>query len=1334
MNGTAAFLDEIAPLSPGERYRRLASEAKRLGADGRLGELAGHGLFGAQTALFAAARAGEREFLGRLIGHGDATVAAYAGALAVRCGPLSDEDRRRVLEAAKTVRIRVYREVRRQQRSGTAERILPAVREHFGDAEAVRLLPACGGETVARLLPEMGYAVVNWKSLARRHPGAFTEYARNALAERPESARKSWWERHAAGIEVAGQADPASWLDLSLENRWSSASTPGRRCVPRWLALDPEKTWTLLHSRERGNRLYHFGVPRSIGRALEREPAEAIAGLAADGHGFWPFRKLVFSLSPRKRREVLEAMGPERARSVFTELLEELPRDYRIGEARRRLQSRSAEQSRDYRMLLYTALPWAESRETLLEGVGRPNAAQRAEGYRHLVGAAVMDGGPDVLGEVLSHAKRAVADQDQVRSAVLETLARVPAAAWREEHVERLRELLETALRSPWRTGETDRAVIDLAVRLRDAGFGEFAMEVFESIARLGDVEEVRRGLAMLSRDEAVELALRSMAVLRDQVSLGRTRLLRRFARRLGRDAHRVAGFEELLAEVVFGDDAVAAQKTVELWLGSGPDRSGRLGLLEGTGLLPVPGVFARVARHRPDMVARWLERGDATTTGEASVLMRPLGIAVTRKWPPRLRAAFLDQLGGLVADERRDDRERARGLRAMARFPELDLARVSPHLDDPGLVGATALLTLGNVRDDAAWNLLIDRSGGDDLGLAALALGERGRRMRPDLLTRRLKDLTGTHSLERLAVGLWIGQGLEVDGDRLRERWGADLSVGLRAEIVAQLIDHRLEHPAAGAILADSVRFGPDVCESVLRLEPHGVPAALKETVAGAAVDACGSGDPDLAEEGMDSLRAWASTEPAAVEALARMVTGMVGAAPWQRAAAALSRLAGEGTGLDRLARVIRLLRTVEEPEAEENRDLPARQRLSALCNWLMLNAAGNREALWTAAAEMPGHLALKLRAQTLAWDSSPEELAGFAAGLSHTLEARAAADRFARRIWQEGGEHVPSFLESLVDTGDGRAALVAAFVLDQVGGSHLPWTERTRSLVKALRRHGDPEVRYVAADVWTAGELGVLQHDHVGPVRVLEGQAEDVGLDGLVGGGVLDRSDRQDEEASLAGHLVVEGIGSGEVAAGAVGEAPVGALPVAGRDGLVGLLGHDGGVLLVELDDPHAGGGGEIGVVEPGLHRAGAVVEGVGVFRVLHREGAVLLVGYAVENQLAGLLGPVGLEGVGDLRARLGLLEEVLRPVRGPVLGVRAEVGDGGAEVVERPAGEGIPAHEEAAGGDEGEDDQDGRRGLGTLGVGGDGRGSGGLVGHERASFRDRRRDGPIVRCGRV
>ncbi|WP_378732416.1 hypothetical protein [Nocardia brasiliensis] len=129
-----------------------------------------------------AAIAGDRGHLvGQLDSAGQEFVSRAVVAL-VRIGVAPEVLVERLPRMAHRTRRVLYRALGRGRDSSLSDALLPGVRQHFGDAEAARVLPYYSTGLVTEQLPELAYAAPNWQTLSRKHTDVVLSYLEDLAA------------------------------------------------------------------------------------------------------------------------------------------------------------------------------------------------------------------------------------------------------------------------------------------------------------------------------------------------------------------------------------------------------------------------------------------------------------------------------------------------------------------------------------------------------------------------------------------------------------------------------------------------------------------------------------------------------------------------------------------------------------------------------------------------------------------------------------------------------------------------------------------------------------------------------------------------------------------------------------------------------------------------------------------------------------------------------------------------------------------------------------------------------------------------------------------------
>ncbi|MFF3561752.1 hypothetical protein ACFYXS_17075 [Streptomyces sp. NPDC002574] len=619
------------------------------------------------------------------------------------------------------VRRDVYRVLRLSRRRELAARLLPEVRERYGDAEAAQLLAACPAGTAGEWLPRLDAPAGVLASLVRTAPRAVAEYLVRA-AERAEGTY-GWYRlvhRHLVLVESLARRDPGAALLLAEK-------------APR-LMTDDAVVAALHRPRDLLAAVRRAGVtelpladgplPRSVRRALRGLATEELAALAAvcrtrddenrDLAEPVTADPLLALLPPGTRVRLVRERVPEGNRhkvpvSAVAALEPEdraaFVRDLPAGPGR----------GRDVRPRFGVLLPPAEA-EPLYRGLADDvNVHRRASAWPGLLAAAARHGDPAEYARIFTTCERAWHDQYVVRQAALEQAAAAPARLLAAVPYAALRDAALTTVQSHDSTAYTLqvaerllRRVVVAAATHRDH---ERAVAVAPLLAQV--VADLRFPGPSTPLD--VDLpAARAVWAAGHQGAGARNAL--GIAALLERHAAALPGCDAFLARTALeSDDPALAARAAGVWLADPATREARAAeLLQcGRRFVAVPHLEETVTRRRTDLLERlpavagqpWVPRLPRTAEG---------------RWLPAQRALIARHLERVAADEDLPLRQRA-GAAAQLRDAAALRRLVEGEVPQP--VVAAALASLGRMADRDALARLLEHAGtGGVRGRAAMA------------------------------------------------------------------------------------------------------------------------------------------------------------------------------------------------------------------------------------------------------------------------------------------------------------------------------------------------------------------------------------------------------------------------------------------------------------------------------------------------------------------------------------------------------------------------------------------------------------------------------------
>uniref|UniRef100_A0AAU2JGW3 PBS lyase n=1 Tax=Streptomyces sp. NBC_00049 TaxID=2903617 RepID=A0AAU2JGW3_9ACTN len=1115
------LLVSLAPLPHADRLRLLAVTARDLARTGELAallaELSGRGRYERRLAALGALAGRHTPYLTERLTDPDPVVRRYA-LRAVRTLPVPDGAIEAVFATASAaMRKQLAGSVLTGSRQGLAERLVRGLREQWGDHEAAALLPACGPEFVVRLLPGLAPAVPDWARLARSHPGPVLDRAADELAALPADLRAEWWELRTPAVAEAASAEPLRVLALLEE------FGPGRltgRLADRLGGLvtaDAERVVRWLTAPERENGRQEPLPSPSVLRALVRADPPSLAALGRR----WADRPdhlhaLLGAMPPGRRAAFYDAAvaarGEAREEPLESLLLEVLPRERRIAEARRTLALvESNDRWAGHRRTALAYLPVAEVRAELLAGLGDPEPGARATGWQYLVENAVHAADSGALAEVVAlMARRLRNDRDPVRAAALGSLGRVPAPLLRAaalgsdavEHLDRialdaleardgsattrwhLRHLVFKVLNEP----EPGPGLLDWALTT----LGRLADEAAEGGVLAPHGHTLRAG-----REDEVVRAL--SARLDIGAAKGDHRLLLALVDLLGNRAHGLPEVQGLLADALRLCDDASFPALVRVWLADRATRGERVEALlarepSAAGLEPVRRVLSAQRTDLLDVVlaadppyGRFLRAGAD----------RPLpGFARADRWLPRQQEAAARLAEAAVTDASRAVQDRAAVIAGAARIPDLGMRLVRRHMPSQQVVLAEAALAASVLTDEpaAALGELLGHAGGDRARVALYAAGRAAAGTAPDRLAELLTGLLDADTGVKLTSRK---EALRLAVRFLPPRPAAELlaRVGLAPDSHPDLVTSAvslaprlLAFGKVWELLDSAVATGTEASRhAVLRTAPLDVAPDHRPRYGRLVAELAASATPEGSAQAFTTLPRWVAYAPEAVDTLRLAVCDLSRTGnPWRGAAHALGRVASSGAAhpVGGAAPGSAFHRTVEDllaavragdgPEAEQDRDLPALGRL----RWLATRVA-RADSVLTAgfARQLAGEPSLTttrvdllvrtvdLFAPAPAQQAALKELAAAHTGRPALATTTAAALHEHCRHAEPLPDSAVSLelVRGLADGGALAEGLFAVALTSAFGPRH-DWPAGWREQLRALRRHPEIEVRDAA------------------------------------------------------------------------------------------------------------------------------------------------------------------------------------------------------------------------------------------------------------------------------
>ncbi|MFI2711312.1 hypothetical protein ACH495_14415 [Micromonospora sp. NPDC018662] len=1081
---THALLTSLDPLPHRARMRRLADWARTAPDRAQVcADLRGQDAYARRLALIAAMVVADGDAVAAAAHDPQPSIRATALTVALRAGtPPGDLADRPAVE-----RRRIYRTLRRRPAPAVADALITEVRDRFGDEEAAALLPACGTGTVRELLPELEHAL-DLERLVRRHAGTLLARTRERLAAAPPEQRARIWGE-AAGAVL--RCDPAEALDL-LERYAPEQSLPGAPVAYGRLAeYDAGRVVRLLTTPGRAAWLARTGLAPALLRRLAALPTGELAPLAARFRDHdRSLSALLAAVAPSRRGELYDLALADTDTTLLVpaaEVMDVLPAAVRVREATRVLSlPRIREREADVRA--WSAyLPWPDASAALDVALRSGDADERAAGWALLVAAARRSRDPRVVAELVVRLGRLRNEQDPVRAAALTALPRV-APLLTADASDGLTQVTTDAVDARDASAATTTALSRLAVdvlahHVDVAPLRGWALLTIDLVSSGATVPVLRRFDRVLRRGQETMVFER----LRGWVEAGMTRdrygPLFALTHALGKRAWRLPALQELLRRALAPDTLPSVARTaIALWLADPSTRAERVAevLDVDASAVTLHPVWETVGTARTDLLDRALDRHPRGRFVTAGTRWVPLVAPGAARWLPRQQARFVALQELVVADPGHGVWQRVAAIQAAAGVGAAGRALVRRHLDASEVPIAEAALgaLVRTDRPDEALPVLLRYADSDRARVALYAAGRAARYVPPSRLADPLGALvrTGTAKItsRKEAARLLARYGPPSAMVTLREAYAAPgTHRDLRAAIVSAA-RQRLSTEESWAVLGAAVDGSREERRAVLGAYPYWIPERHRPRYAALVVGACRAPDREVRRAAFDQLGDWspwlADVTDLVVDRLTDLDETLTGIA-----VADLLRAGGDGVLGIALARLVDLDAADDRP-GDPADDRPARRRVDVLARGAAVRsthrpADADRSALVDAArwlADRPGFVgtATGLLVDLGRLDNL-DEVAALCADRP-VLAVRTAERAGARLRGLPEWPDVPG-LRDVVARLAGRGDLVGGlFAVTLVRhGAVTGWTEPWRSLVIALRRHPDSDVREEAYDV---------------------------------------------------------------------------------------------------------------------------------------------------------------------------------------------------------------------------------------------------------------------------
>ncbi|MFC0622753.1 hypothetical protein [Kribbella deserti] len=1105
----AEVLRTIDPLPYGDRMRFVAATARHLRGTPELtsllAELASLGPFERGLSLQLARIANETEHVASLLLDPDPALRARAIAAVGRGVPVPDSVLRGLFEDAPAVVRRQLRKVL-HGRPELVGSLIDEQRKLWGDPTAADLLIDADTTTIRRLLPELSYclSVGQWRRLGRRHPALVLDRAEAALAGvNDNEGRKRWWNSLGYGVAAALPIHPAR-VTVLIAKALPATDVP--RAVIDVLGplveADPALVLALFDNRAKSIRP---AMTLAFRRRLWRFSDEQLARWGALA---WPdetvLAGLLDRLPPSRRTAVFRAAlaSVELGQTVFSPaLVDVLPTAERHAQARRMLALKKVKDDQRLRWQVTSYLPYDEAFALLEAEIQQPEADDRTAIYEAVLGAAGRSRDPEVVTRALAWITRMRNDREPVRTAVLNAAARISVSLLTDAQVPALTTLLTDALEARDTSWATRAALTSLAQNAVRQGslraqphLLRWAVDAHASLS--GSVGSVQlRGLTDgLPRGD--ELAV--YEALKPYIDAGADRLEFDLAFAVAASFHRrgwgIDHLDKVLEKAVWSNQEYTVGDAVRYWLAPPATRAERVQRIikRDVGMAQWDPVWTAVTEGRTDLLDKVLAKPRRIRRFEYNYPRWEVSSRAIARWLPRQHQRYADLVADAARDERMPEWSRAQAIETLGRIPQLGRRLVEPFLrsSEVLLVEAALAALAWTDHPDEVVPTLLTYAGNDRARVAIYAAARAVRYVRPSQLALALSPLLlgeGAKVTSRKEAARLLGE-LRAPGavDVLAQAWPS-AHRDVRAAITSVVAQYLLHDPSAWDVLRLAVDDSVATARTLVARPPLSVPSECRTRYGGLVLAVTNRPESEAVCAALSALETWGRWTPATGSACSMFVTDLgTPSLVWRAAAKTLAAVTAIGCTDDTIE-VLQLLAQLDEsptrPEAEADRDRPARQRLlvvvGLLASTLRREAPERRTSLREIADSLPDSYLpqrLDLLLATLEGNAlikALPELADLVAGSPYTAvvlgQKVGSALKADTKTWNL--EDVDTTFARLYGRSDLAGGLIALALVGATG-QRTQWSPEWRARLIDLRRHPHPDIHHAALTITTAPE----------------------------------------------------------------------------------------------------------------------------------------------------------------------------------------------------------------------------------------------------------------------
>ncbi len=999
-------------------------------------------------------------------------------------------------------RAQALKAINRADQHALADALIDKLRDQRGDREAAAMLSGCSSKTVTRLLPALDFAVRNRPSLTRRHPGPVLAYFEASLRLATPNRRDQLWRIWSESVVAALPANETLVLAILDEfgPSWGAAAVLHRHLA--WLTrLHPEWVGRALLNPAFRRQVVQRGLTRGVRRRVRTfSPSTRLDLARAIGDNQAQLAVYLRCFAPSDRTVLFQAAYADFdiSQTIWTDdLMDALPDESRVAEARRALNLRTVRDDPGSQLSSTAHLPIDEVRESLQSATMRARPEDRSAGFHALIACTRRSRSVDEVAATLAFAaERLRNEQDPVRLAACASISAIPPRLITEQHLRSLSGLMSSVVDARDTSPSTLQILNRFVLRILEVNAAEpqgnafaFALTALDQLAgpsgmiSFGQLDQLCRGAERALLDALLPR-------LQGAADHDRFELTLALATALRHRAWDLDDLQALIERATHAPDDQVVRRAIELWLEPRLPRRSRVELIvdQDPSTMTLQPVLDTVSLQRQDLLDRLFTskdplRGRFLTSNVPFVPIMSRGLD---RWLPRQHKAYAEALIRLIDRPATQPATVARAIRTLGRLPDLGVAALEPYLASTDIVRVEAALG-ALARSDSpqlAISRLIQFAGDDRARVAIYAITRCSRFVPPADLTAPLtaileapssKVTSRKEAIRLIALHRPPGAFDHLTSLSTDQNLHRDVRIAL-----GRALREFLEAKQSWTLLEQLSASGGDEARSLLDTAPDQI-AEVHRTQFGALVIAL-TAHPEsfVRRRAFIALPNWASWAPAASAVAAAHIAELESGSSWRAAVYALTMIFREGVEGTTTRDLLNVLASMAPKSGPPNRDLPARQRLAALVHRLADLPAQDRirlsddlSACGAALTSSPTLLRyqIQLRLAATDWtDPMPALVAiaellaarpGLAPGAAHALRAALNLDQ---AIWS------PDHLEETADVLLQRSELphlVFALAVTTAAGSRSAWTAQWRKRLDRLRGDDNLDIAEAALDV---------------------------------------------------------------------------------------------------------------------------------------------------------------------------------------------------------------------------------------------------------------------------